>query len=143
MKCNYTNPAATVDLIVPYEGGIILVKRKNEPFMGYWAIPGGFLEQGKETLEEAAVRELFEETNLRTGISELVLIGVYSDPKRDPRGHVISHVYEARNCFGEPRAKDDAAEIKVFRELPRKLAFDHRKILSDYFKKHAKREIIW
>ncbi|MEK6758101.1 MAG: NUDIX hydrolase, partial [Nanoarchaeota archaeon] len=84
----YVNPASTVDLIVFFDGGIILIKRKHEPFKDCWALPGGFLELGKETLEQAAVRELFEETSLITNPEELKLVGVYSDPRRDPRGHV-------------------------------------------------------
>ena len=133
MPKNYKNPASTVDLIVPYENGIVLIKRKYEPFKGFWALPGGFLENGKETLEEAAARELFEETGLRTKPEELKLIGVYSDPKRDPRGHVIAHAYEARNFFGKLKASDDAAEAGVFNKLPN-LAFDHERIIRDYFK---------
>ena len=133
MKDRYVNSASTVDLIVPYEGGIVLIRRKHDPFKDHWALPGGFLELGKETLEEAATRELFEETSLRTDPNELRLVGVYSDPKRDPRGHVIAHAYEVRNYSGELRANDDAAEVRVFRELPDKLAFDHSKILNDYF----------
>ena len=131
----YLNPASTVDLIVRCEKGIVLIKRKKEPFKNYWALPGGFLENGKETLEEAASRELFEETNLIVKSDELKLVGVYSDPKRDPRGHVISHVYEARNYSGELKAKDDAQDIKIFRVLQKNLAFDHRKILEDHFTK--------
>lgn len=134
MKNKYNNPASTVDIIVQYEEGIVLVKRKNHPFKGCWAIPGGFLECGKETLEQAAARELFEETNLKTNPEKLRLFGVYSDPRRDPRGHVIAHVYEARNVEGILQAKDDAAEVRVFRILPDNLAFDHERILSDYFK---------
>lgn len=134
MRYKYVNPASTVDLIVPHNRGIVLIKRKHEPFKGCWALPGGFLELGKETLEQAAARELFEETSLRTNPEELKLVGVYSNPDRDPRGHVISHAYEARNYSGELKANDDAAEVGVFRELPEKLAFDHKKILDDYFK---------
>ncbi len=130
----YVNPASTVDLVVPYEGGIVFIKRKYEPFKGYWALPGGFLEMGKETLEEAAVRELEEETSLVTTVQNLRLVGVYSDPKRDLRGHVIDHAYEVREYSGKLKAKDDAEKIRVFKKLPKKLAFDHKKILSDYFK---------
>jgi len=132
MKYNYINPASTVDLIVSCNGGIILIKRKHEPFKDYWALPGGFLEHGKETLEQAAVRELFEETNLMTNPGELGLVGVYSDPKRDPRGHVISHVYEVRNYSGELTANGDAAEVSIFRELPDILAFDDKKVIKHY-----------
>lgn len=140
MAEHYTNPASTVDLIVPYDGGIVLIKRKHDPFKDCWALPGGFLENGKENLEQAAARELFKETSLNANPEKLILIGVYSDPKRDPRGHVISHAYEARDYSGELRANDDAAEAKVFRELPENLAFDHGKILADYFKFREKRK---
>ena len=128
------NPASAVDLIVPYDGGIVLIKRKHEPFKDCWALPGGFLENGKETLEEAAARELFEETSLITNPNELILIGVYSNPERDPREHVISHVYEVRNYSGKLKARDDAAEVNVFKNIPADLAFDHSTILSNYFR---------
>ena len=131
---NYVNPASAVDLIVPYELGIVLVKRKYAPFKNCWALPGGFLEMGKETLEQAAARELFEETGLKSNAFDLRLLGVYSNPKRDPRGHVISHTYEVLNYSGKLKASDDAAEVRVFEKLPKKLAFDHEKILGDYFK---------
>jgi 8-oxo-dGTP diphosphatase len=131
----YINPASTADLIVLYEGGIVLIRRKHEPFKDCWALPGGFLECGKETLEQAAARELFEETSLVTNPNELRLVGVYSNPRRDPRGHVISHAYEVKNYSGKLKANDDAAEVKVFRELPKKLAFDHEKIIKNYLNK--------
>ena len=129
----YKNPASTVDLIVPYNDGIVFVKRKYKPFKGKWALPGGYLECGKENLEQAGVRELEEETSLIAKPEKLKLVGVYSNPKRDPRGHVISHVYEVKNYSGELKAKDDALEVKVFKKIPNKLAFDHNKILDDYF----------
>lgn len=134
MSEDYVNPASTVDLIVPYNEGIVLVRRKNEPFKEYWALPGGFLENGKETLEEAAARELFEETGIITNPRKLRLIGVYSEPKRDPRGHVISHVYEVREYSGKLSIKEEITGIRAFRKLPTNLAFDHSRILWDYFK---------
>ena len=134
MSDYYVNPASTVDLIVPYDNGIVLIRRKHDPFKDHWALPGGFIENGKETLEQAATRELFEETSLRANQNELRLIGVYSDPKRDPRGHVIDHVYEVRQFSGKLKANDDAAETRIFKTLPKNLAFDHKIILSDYFK---------
>ncbi len=129
----YRNPIPTVDIIIEIESkGIVLIKRKNPPYG--WAIPGGFVDYG-ESLEEAAMREAKEETNL-----DVQLIGqfhTYSDPKRDPRHHTISTVYVAR-AKGIPKAKDDALEIDIFNEanLPEDMAFDHRKILNDYF--HSK-----
>jgi ADP-ribose pyrophosphatase YjhB (NUDIX family) len=127
----YKNPIPTVDIIIEIESkGIVLIKRKNPPYG--WALPGGFVDYG-ESLEEAAVREAKEETDL-----DAELIGqfhTYSDPARDPRHHSISTVYVAK-AEGKPQAKDDAIEIGVFNEsdLPDAIAFDHRSILKDYFK---------
>ena len=111
--------------------GIVLIKRKNPPYG--WAIPGGFVDYG-ENLEEAAIREAKEETNLRVEI--IKQFHTYSDPKRDPRHRSISTVYIAK-AKGIPKAKDDALEIGIFNELnlPDEMAFDHRSILKDYFKR--------
>lgn len=127
----YRNPFPTVDIIIEIEGGIVLIKRKNPPHG--WAIPGGFVDYG-ESLEEAASREAREETSLNV---ELVSqLGAYSDPGRDPRQHTISVVFLAR-ASGEPTASDDALETAVFdrNSLPEQLAFDHKKILQDYFER--------
>jgi len=127
----YKNPIPTVDIIIEIESkGIILIKRKNSPFG--WAIPGGFVDYG-ESLEEAAIREAKEETNL--DVKLIRQFHTYSDPKRDPRHHSISTVYIAKGK-GKPKAKDDALEIGIFNELnlPDEIAFDHRLILKDYFK---------
>ena len=107
-----------------------MIKRKNPPYG--WAIPGGFVDYG-ENLEEAAMREAKEETNL--DVKLIRQFHTYSDPKRDPRHHSISTVYIAK-AKGIPKAKDDALEIGIFNEsnLPDELAFDHRSILNDYFK---------
>lgn len=108
----------------------MLVERKNEPFKGKWAIPGGFVEYGERT-EEAARREAKEETGLEIELEKLV--GVYSDPDRDPRGHTISVCYSARRVGGNLKASTDAADVKVFNQIPwSKLAFDHGKILKDF-----------
>jgi ADP-ribose pyrophosphatase YjhB (NUDIX family) len=128
----YQNPIPTVDIIIEIEPkGIVLIKRKNPPYG--WAIPGGFVDYG-ESLEKAAIREAKEETNLRVEI--IKQFHTYSDSKRDPRHHSISTVYIAK-AKGIPKAKDDALEIGIFNEsnLPDEMAFDHRSILSDYFKK--------
>ena len=125
------NPIPTVDIIIEIESkGVVLIKRKNPPYG--WAIPGGFVDYG-EPLEEAAVREAKEETNL--DVKLIRQFHTYSDPKRDPRHHSISTVYIAKGK-GNPQAKDDAVEIGVFNEsnLPAEIAFDHRSILSDYFR---------
>ena len=127
----YRNPIPTVDIIIELEGkGIVLIKRKNPPFG--WAIPGGFVDYG-ESLEQGAIREAKEETNLEV---ELVRqFHAYSNPNRDPRHHTISIVYIGR-AKGKPEAKDDALEIGIFtrENLPQEIAFDHREILNDYFK---------
>jgi len=125
----YRNPLPTVDIIIEVEQGIVLIKRKNPPYG--WALPGGFVDYG-ESLEDAALREAKEETGLDV---ELVSqMGAYSDPARDPRQHTISVVFVAR-AAGRPQAADDAAEVGVFgrSSLPEDLAFDHGKILVDYF----------
>ena len=139
----YRNPFPTVDIIIEMtpspqreqalgkETGILLINRKNLP--RGWALPGGFVDYG-ESLESAAVREALEETALKVDL--IYQLGAYSDPKRDPRHHTISVVFVAR-AAGEPRAHDDAKDVDIFYRdsLPQHLAFDHRKILQDYFNK--------
>lgn len=129
----YRNPFPTVDIIIEIDNGVVLIRRKNPPYG--WAIPGGFVDYG-ESLENAAVREAKEETSLKVHL--LSQMGAYSDPERDPRFHTISVVYIAR-AEGKPKAADDALEIGIFRrqDTPEDLAFDHGKILQDYFNKHA------
>jgi 8-oxo-dGTP diphosphatase len=107
---------------------IVLIERRNPP--PGWAIPGGFVDVG-ESVEAAAVREALEETALVVRL--IALLGVYSDPARDPRGHTASAVYVAE-ARGEPRAQDDARALAVFSpdRLPTPLAFDHPRILADY-----------
>lgn len=118
-----------VDVLIKFKGGVVLVKRRSEPFKGMWALPGGFVEYG-ERVEEAARREAKEETGLEVG--PVKLLGVYSDPERDPRGHSVSICYLARAVGGKLRGGSDAAEAKVFRKIPwEALAFDHAKILKD------------
>ena len=128
-------PIPTVDIIIEItrkngQEGIILIKRKNPPHG--WALPGGFVDVG-ESLEEAAVREAKEETSLDIKLKNQ--FHTYSDPKRDPRKHTISTVYVA-TAQGRPRAQDDAQDIRIFteEEINFPLAFDHKKILADYFK---------
>jgi ADP-ribose pyrophosphatase YjhB (NUDIX family) len=125
----YRNPVPTVDIIIKYMGGILLIRRKHPP--EGWAIPGGFVEYG-EPLESAAVREAKEETGLDVRL--IRQFHSYSDPSRDPRQHTISTVFIAE-ASGKAAAGDDAAETGVFTEsdLPDDLAFDHKQILEDYF----------
>ena len=126
----HQNPVPTVDIIIQIElRGIVLIRRKNPPYG--WAIPGGFVDYG-ESLEEAAIREAKEETNLDIELGRQ--FHTYSDPGRDPRHHTISTVYIA-HAKGIPQAQDDAAETGIFTKsnLPDEIAFDHRSILEDYF----------
>lgn len=126
----YRNPLPTVDIIIELAGrGIILIQRANPPYG--WALPGGFVDYG-ESLEEAAYREAREETSLEVELLEQ--LGAYSAPDRDPRQHTISVVFAAR-ARGEPLAAGDARKIGIFDEknLPPQLAFDHARILKDYF----------
>ena len=128
----YKNPKPTVDAVILDEGTIVLVKRANPPFKGMWALPGGFVECG-ETVEEAVVREANEETGLSVEIVRL--LGVYSDPERDPRGPTVGTVFICRRIGGVLKADTDAKEVKEFslKDLP-PLAFDHERIVSDAIK---------
>jgi 8-oxo-dGTP diphosphatase len=133
----YRNPFPTVDIIIEIEqGGIVLIERKNPP-LG-WALPGGFVDYG-ESLESAARREAMEETSL--DVELLYQLGAYSDPSRDPRHHTISVVFVA-SASGNPHAHDDARDARIFRRdsLPDLLAFDHARILRDYFERCSKNE---
>ncbi len=125
----YKNPIPTVDVIIVIEGRVVLIRRKNEP-LG-WAIPGGFVDFG-ESVEDAAKREAKEETGLDVELVKLV--GVYSNPNRDPRTHTISTVFYAK-AKGIPKAGDDALEVRLFdkKELPEDIVFDHKNILKDFF----------
>ena len=123
-------PALTTDCVVfDTKGRVLLIRRKNPPFEGQYALPGGFVDVG-ETVKEACRRELKEETGV--GASALTLVGVYSEPKRDPRGHTCSVAFLTRIDAVEPKAGDDAAVaewVMDWRSIP--LAFDHARILSD------------
>lgn len=121
-------PLLAVDAIVPYQGGVVLIERSHPPFEGHFALPGGFVEIG-ETVEQACLREVREETGLLVEVKEL--LGVYSEPGRDPRGHVVSVVFLTEVQSGSLEAQSDAKSVRIFPEIPEKLAFDHRKILRD------------
>jgi 8-oxo-dGTP diphosphatase len=129
----YKSPKLTADGLILKDKKVLLIKRKNYPFKGKWALPGGFVEY-KEKTEDTAIREVFEETGLKTKINNLV--GVYSDPNRDPRGHTVSVIYLLEICGGKLKSSDDASDAKFFdlNQLP-KLAFDHNKIIKDALRK--------
>jgi 8-oxo-dGTP diphosphatase len=123
------NPVPTVDIIIEYGCGVVLIERANPP--SGWALPGGFIDYG-ESAEDAAVREAMEETNL--ALMDLRQFHTYSDPKRDCRMHTMTVVFVAKGR-GHVRAADDARAVRVFArdEIPGEMAFDHRTILEDYF----------
>lgn len=124
------SPKLTVDgVVIHREKGLLLVRRAHQPFQGFWALPGGFVEEG-ERCEEAVVREVLEETGLKVKV--VSLLGVYSDPGRDPRGHTVSVVYLCTITGGHLTPASDAAETAFFADLAEvPLAFDHAKILQD------------
>lgn len=130
MAEKYSNPLLTVDIIVELaDGTIVLIERKNPP--PGWALPGGFVDYG-EAIENAAIREAKEEISLDVTLTEQFY--TYSDPQRDPRHHTVSTVFIA-TAKGVPEAADDAKTVRTFHEnnLPAPLAFDHARILRDYF----------
>ncbi|MBK1645410.1 NUDIX hydrolase [Thiocapsa imhoffii] len=122
--------AADVIIVLTDHPGrpIVLIERLNPP--PGWAIPGGFVEVG-EQVEAAAVREAREETGLAVTLRGL--LGLYSDPRRDPRGHTVTAVYVGE-AVGTPRAMDDARAVGIYpvSALPPVLAFDHAQVLQDY-----------
>jgi 8-oxo-dGTP diphosphatase len=121
-------PNLMVDVVIPSGRGIVLIRRASDPFEGQWALPGGFVEIG-ETVEAAATREAAEETGLAVELARL--LGVYSDPERDPRGHNVSVAFLARVIGGDLIAATDAAEVAVLDPDSVELAFDHRRIVAD------------
>ncbi len=131
-----TSPTLAADVLVINDDKVLLIDRKNEP-LG-WAIPGGFVDL-YETMEQAALRELHEETGIEANINDLHLLGIYSDPKRDTRGHTVSAVYIFFSDK-EAYAADDARDAKYFHidNLPENTAFDHREILQDAKEKFMK-----
>jgi 8-oxo-dGTP diphosphatase len=137
----HTNPVPAVDFLISKDDNskVLLVRRKNDPFKGMLSIPGGFINEG-ETAEDAMTREAKEETSLV--VEPIAILGVYSNPERDPRMHTISVTFITRIVQGNEDARDDAADLRwidVEDELDsliqsKQIAFDHSKILSDYKK---------
>ncbi|MBU0693988.1 MAG: NUDIX hydrolase [Candidatus Omnitrophica bacterium] len=126
-------PFVTVDGIVEYRQGIVMIERSNPPFG--WALPGGFLDYG-ESLESAVAREIKEETGLE--FVDFKQFKTYSEPDRDPRFHTVSVVFTGCGQ-GELVAASDAKSAKVFElnSLPQNLAFDHGEIIRDYMRCRA------
>jgi len=123
-------PALTTDcVVVDARGRVLLIRRGHAPFKGRYALPGGFVDVG-ETVEDACRRELLEETGVK--VKRLELLGVYSDPRRDPRGHTCSVAYLARVRRATPKAGDDAAAAEWVEDWAKAdVAFDHALILRD------------
>ncbi len=133
-----TKTEVTTDLVVKRKGQqtweILLIKRKNEPFAGKWALPGGFVETD-ETVIVGAVRELKEETGISLDESRLRFVGYFDTPNRDPRGRLISFAFEVLvDSDVTVKAGDDAGEAQWYSldELP-ELAFDHKQIIERCF----------
>jgi ADP-ribose pyrophosphatase YjhB (NUDIX family) len=143
----HKNPIPTVDTIIQKDSQILFVERKKDPFKGFLVFPGGFVNEG-EKIEDAALREVKEETSL---LVELVdILGVYSDPARDPRGHIMSTVFIGKissNNKDEAKAGDDARALKwvdIDNVDRQNLGFDHKKIISDYNKwRQSNRGTYW
>jgi 8-oxo-dGTP diphosphatase len=123
------NCALTADCIVFSGNSVLLIKRKNPPFQGQYALPGGFVE-GDETVEEACIREAKEETNL--DLKNLVLVGVYSKPGRDPRGRVVTFAFLAEADTSTSKAGDDASHLELVERWDAlDIAFDRKEIIRD------------
>ena len=143
----HKNPTPTVDTIIQKDSKILLVKRKKDPFKQKMVLPGGFVNEG-EKVEDAAIREVKEETSLDIELENI--LGVYSDPSRDPRGHIMSTVFigkiSDKSDNKEPIAGDDAATTKwvdlesIEEET---LGFDHQKILMDFKEWKQSRQTYW
>ena len=129
-------PLLTVDCVLfDGDGRVLLIRRKNPPFQGDLALPGGFVDIG-ETVENAARRELEEEAGVKIG--RIKLVGVYSDPQRDPRGHTCAVAFTAQVKRAKAVAGDDAAAVEWVAGWRRaRLAFDHRRIVADAWKLSA------
>lgn len=132
----HKQPALAADCVVFDKAGrLLLIRRKNPPFQGQYALPGGFVEYG-ERMEDAALRELREETGIAGRVIRLV--GVYSRPDRDPRGHCVSAVYLVDGGDQKPVAGDDAASAEFVENYrAQRLAFDHDEVVADALAQRA------
>lgn len=136
---DYKTPSLATDIFIYDDDfNFILIKRKNDPFKDYWALPGGFVEYG-ESVESAAIREAKEETSIDVEIKDLV--NVYSTPDRDPRRHTVTVAYTAKGDFRARKAASDAKDIGIFNAAKLdeiSLAFDHGKIIKECLVKSKK-----
>ncbi len=130
-------------MIIEKDNKILLIKRAKEPFKDMWEIPGGFVDYG-ELVENTAIREAEEETSL--GVRPKVILGVYSDPNRDPRAHVISVAFIMEFVSGEVKLDSESKEWK-WEELDKiditNLALDHGKMIEDYKKWKREKQTFW
>jgi len=132
IKLFWPTVPVSVDAVIIHRGKIVLTKRSIKPYEGYFVFPGGFMEPG-ETSKEACIREAKEECGLDVKITKL--IGVFDDPKRDPRGHTLSVAYLCESVGGKLKSeKTENSEVKLFspKEIKKiKLGFDHKHILEE------------
>lgn len=129
-------PLLATDCVIRVGEGIVLIRRGNPPFQGHFALPGGFVDVG-ESVEDACRREMREETGLE--LEDIELLGVYSDPERDPRGHCVSVVFTAVSDGDGLQAGDDAADAAVVSDpLSQDLAFDHAIVIGDALERFRK-----
>jgi len=143
----YKNPIPTVDMIIDKNSEVLFIKRVKEPFEGKMVFPGGFIKIG-ETAEDAAIREVMEETSLEVDLDHI--LGVYSDPNRDPRGHIMSTVFIGKISTNsqnkEPIAGDGASSIKWvdIEDMDQEdFGFDHKNILKDYLGWKNSKQTFW
>lgn len=129
----YVPRLASDAVVINSKKEVLLVKRVYPPYKNRWCLPGGFVELG-ETTEKTCMRECFEETGIKIKIIRLV--GVYSEPRRDPRGHVVGVEFLAKPLSGNVRTSNETRDVRFFpaSKLPKKLAADHDKIIKDALK---------
>lgn len=127
----HKTPSLTVDCVVFNGNSVLLIRRGFEPFKGCYALPGGFVDIA-ESLEEACIRELKEETGIELECQSLKLVGVYSDPNRDPRRHTVSVAFLGESDIYNIQAGDDAISVELVSDwINKTIAFDHMEIIKD------------
>jgi len=141
----HRNPVPTVDGILQKGSKVLMVSRQKEPYKGRLALPGGFVDEG-ETVEDAFRREVLEECALE--VEPIDILGVYSDPRRDPRKHTLSVVFVGLILSGDEKAGDDAGglewiDLANLEKIRDQIAFDHAQILSDYVQWKASAGTYW